>query len=321
MFAAGLDRSGVRASPLRAAIDTAAAYNRAPLAALLVLLLVEAVWLPRVGIHLTGQALLAGQAAGLALAGLCWRAAGLIATGAGWRSGPVITRAGEGAGNVAINIVFACAIATLTYLCARFALPLRDAGMVAADAAIGFRWDRWWRTLGEHPSLRAVLHLAYGSLRVQLVVLSFAMPFSGDRHRSAEFFALTTATGVVTCVLSGLLPAVGAMPWFGIPGAAWLPDLMQLRTAAAPRFDLPAMHGIVTFPSYHATLAVLYSWAARRMGLLTIAFVALNAVMLVSTPSEGGHYLVDVIAGVAIALAAIAVARRVRRLPPVVRLG
>ena len=71
--------------------------------------------------------------------------------------------------------------------------------------------------------------------------------------------------------------------------------------------ELPllALHGLITFPSYHAAMAVLLSWVYRgQVGMFTIACL-LNAAMLLSVPVHGGHYLVDVISGCAVAAIAI----------------
>jgi hypothetical protein len=56
-------------------------------------------------------------------------------------------------------------------------------------------------------------------------------------------------------------------------------------------------------------LAVLFTYAFRGTGLIGYVIAALNMVMLLAIPPAGGHYLVDVIAGGALALGAIAVWR------------
>ena len=72
------------------------------------------------------------------------------------------------------------------------------------------------------------------------------------------------------------------------------------------------MQGIITMPSYHTVLAVLFTYAFRRTGLVGYGIATLNLVMLLSIPPIGGHYLVDVLAGGALALGAIAVQRAPR---------
>ena len=52
-------------------------------------------------------------------------------------------------------------------------------------------------------------------------------------------------------------------------------------------------------------LAVLLTYAHRRSRLL-VPIALVNGIMLFSIPSYGGHYLIDIIAGAAVALLAIA---------------
>jgi len=65
-------------------------------------------------------------------------------------------------------------------------------------------------------------------------------------------------------------------------------------------------------PSYHTAMAVLFTYAFRRTGLVGYGIATLNVVMLLSIPPIGGHYLVDLLAGGALALGAIAVQRAPR---------
>ncbi|HUC69964.1 MAG TPA: phosphatase PAP2 family protein, partial [Stellaceae bacterium] len=70
--------------------------------------------------------------------------------------------------------------------------------------------------------------------------------------------------------------------------------------------------------SYHTVLAVLLTYAHRRSSLLApVALV--NAVMLFSVPSFGGHYLIDIIAGIIVAMLAIAATTAAHHAPAVAR--
>jgi membrane-associated phospholipid phosphatase len=61
----------------------------------------------------------------------------------------------------------------------------------------------------------------------------------------------------------------------------------------------------VTFPSYHAVLAIITSFAVRGVRHVSWPVALLNVAVVVSTIPEGGHYLVDVVAGAAIAMVSI----------------
>ena len=77
--------------------------------------------------------------------------------------------------------------------------------------------------------------------------------------------------------------------------------------------DLLGLGGIVTFPSFHAASAVLYAWALWPVRWMRPIVVLAFGAMLAATPINGGHYLIDIIAGTAIAVLAIVAARRAGR--------
>src|SRR5438477_606660 len=86
-------------------------------------------------------------------------------------------------------------------------------------------------------------------------------------------------------------------------------DLAPVREGTLRHLDLFSLAGIVTFPSFHAASALLYAWALWPVRWIRPVAIIANAAMLASTPIDGGHYFVDLIAGAAIAAASIAAAR------------
>jgi membrane-associated phospholipid phosphatase len=68
--------------------------------------------------------------------------------------------------------------------------------------------------------------------------------------------------------------------------------------------------GIITFPSLHAALGVLFPAALWRVSGVRWIALGLNSLLLMATPAYGSHYVIDVIAGILVAAACwIAVAR------------
>jgi len=90
-------------------------------------------------------------------------------------------------------------------------------------------------------------------------------------------------------------------------------DLDPVRDGTLRHLDLFTLAGIVTFPSFHAASVVLYVWALWPVRWMRPIALVANAAMLASTPIDGGHYFVDLIAGVAVAGAAIFAARWLSR--------
>ena len=65
------------------------------------------------------------------------------------------------------------------------------------------------------------------------------------------------------------------------------------------------MKGLVGFPSFHTAQAIVVAWYARKLGVLFYPFLVFNILVIASTPIQGGHHIVDVIGGLAVAALAI----------------
>jgi membrane-associated phospholipid phosphatase len=71
--------------------------------------------------------------------------------------------------------------------------------------------------------------------------------------------------------------------------------------------DHSSFTGLITFPSYHAAAAVIFSWALWPTRLRWPLLVV-NVLMTASAIIVGSHYLIDIIAGCVVAAIAISVA-------------
>jgi membrane-associated phospholipid phosphatase len=63
--------------------------------------------------------------------------------------------------------------------------------------------------------------------------------------------------------------------------------------------------GLIGFPSYLATMALLAIWYFRDVRILRWAVLVLNVAVLLATPVQGGHHAVDVLASFPVAALAI----------------
>lgn len=210
----------------------------------------------------------------------------------------------------------------LSYLAASCALPLQDEMMERLDRVVGFDWLVWHDAMLSHPILSWLLSIAYYSLQPQAAFSIIYFVVSGRTGRIRELLLLSGATLAASVLISAMWPTLGPCaakgPSVG-PCAAngggnipYLRDVLALRAGGPWHFELLAMEGIITMPSYHTAMAVLLTYAFRRTGLVGYGITTLNLVMLLSIPPIGGHYLVDVFAGGALALGAIVVWRAPR---------
>lgn len=143
---------------------------------------------------------------------------------------------------------------------------------------------------------------------------------AGQLARLNTFIAAFVATTLVTIAVSAVYPAAG--PWLFLhiqpesangfmpsSSGSW-PVFLGLRDGSLHAIFGLNSEGIITFPSLHAALGVMFSAALWRVsGIRWIALV-LNGLLLIATPAYGSHYVVDVIAGIAVAVTCwIAMAR------------
>jgi hypothetical protein len=203
--------------------------------------------------------------------------------------------------------VFAVSSAILTYFAALRAGPLYDSGFAAADAALGFDWAAWSNFIGNLGVFRLVFTLAYGSFMPQLILTAVYFAYRSMDDRNYELLANSVIGFLITVAVFSFLPALGPCR---VPEAydQYLPVLLGLRSGEFASVDFSSIKGIVCFPSYHAVIAVLCSYAHRQSRLF-LPVAGLNSVMLLSIPSEGGHYLIDVVAGVIVAMLSIGAIR------------
>ena len=208
------------------------------------------------------------------------------------------------------------------YLClaTSMALPLQDATLASLDQMLHFDWLAFLALTNSSPIVSWSLVVAYHSAFPQMVLLYILLSFSRREEQLAEFLTLFCFTFVATCFLMLLVPAAGAYPYYqprrelfdrfsGDAGMWHYEVFTLLRTEPAPVLKLEHMKGLVTFPSFHTSLAVITAYAARSIPFIALPAVILNGFVIVSTLPEGGHFLVDVLAGAIVALVGITLVR------------
>jgi membrane-associated phospholipid phosphatase len=215
---------------------------------------------------------------------------------------------------MALLLAFFAASAVLSYLLTATALPVVDDQLAAADRALGFDWLAWFDWVRARPALALLFEIVYLSAIPQLLAIALTHGFTDRPERNSELLWCLMASIAIIVPVSALLPAAGA--WleydalrFG--NEAQVHDFLAMRAGTMHELDLTRLEGLINLPSFHTTLGVLYAYVLRGRRILFGGATLLNAVMIVSVLTEGGHYLVDVIAGAAVAVVAIWAARRI----------
>ena len=263
--------------------------------------IVDAVWSRHIGLTVHGWTWFAAAVAFCVLISLVYREL---------RPAPPIARL---AAYAALWIVFTAVGCIFTYLAASVSWPLVDGYLGSFDHFLGFDWIGWSSYVHRYMLLSVVLRAAYDSLGLQIVASIIILSFGAGPDRNAELLLGAVLSLTVTAMISAAWPSLG--PWTPFNGQYASSDellnardVLTMRAGDPASFALARLRGIVTFPSYHTVLAILFAYAHRGRWSFPV-FLVINCVMIASIPSEGGHYLSDVLAGTGLAVVAIVTAR------------
>lgn len=204
--------------------------------------------------------------------------------------------------------------ASASYPVAALTHGYADVTLQAIDEAMGFDWLDWYRLVADHPVLQALGTIAYRSIYLTPILLLWSAARSGKHERAYRFIAGFWVASIITLAAFTLMPAVGPFSHLWHEQIRYMPEselwqsglLPALRAHSVHIVDLGQLRGIVSAPSFHTAAAVLYIAAGWRCPSLRWPVTLINAAMLLSTPVEGTHYLIDMILGVMVALTALA---------------
>jgi hypothetical protein len=210
-------------------------------------------------------------------------------------------------------IGFAAVAAPLSYIATAAGFPLQDATFDAWDRHLHFDWVQMMTLISLRPGLQWILQLAYFSFAVQTVTTVLALGIAGQLDRLGTFVVAFVCTTLIIIAISAVYPAAG--PWLfldlqpsmangflPVSSTSW-PVFLGLRDGTLHTVYGLNSEGIITFPSLHAALGILFATALWRVSVVRWIALGLNGVMLIATPAYGSHYVVDVIAGILIAAA------------------
>jgi len=206
------------------------------------------------------------------------------------------------------------------------ALPFADQALDNADKEIGFDWVRLTMFMGAHPVILSASEYVYNTIIVQPFIIFGVFILHRDNSR-LWVFVMAWAFALLICVAAHpLSPAVGAFVYHGIEhaqvpglkiGNPWLFGKVIASIRGGERaITTMSFIGLISIPSFHSAAATLFSWAVWRSVWLRYPILLLNIAMSASALVVGGHYLVDIIAGVVLGFFAIVLAKAAIKIIP-----
>lgn len=196
-----------------------------------------------------------------------------------------------------------------------------DIEFLAADAAMGLDWRTYWNFSTSHSTVIYIFSWAYGSFFVMPTVVVAALITAGRVNEAYRFISAFIIALVITDVCVALFPARSAAvnllplgsPFAPPSGMLHIPVIEGLRNGSFKVIELASMNGLIALPSFHAAASVLFAWGGWQVRLVRMPILTVEGLMLASTPINGGHYFIDVLAGLGVALIAIGVSYAVSR--------
>jgi hypothetical protein len=219
-----------------------------------------------------------------------------------------LERIGDGTEAIALFSTISLLAPLCAVVMASTNLPLADAALARADYVLfGFEREKLVATVMRWPVFMTVVQVVYHSLVIQPSLLLAVLFATGRGQRGWTLLFAWCLSLAVILLIFPLFPALGSPPYF----LDFEETFIGARDGSLRTFGVKALTGIIEFPSFHAAAAVLLGWGFAGAGRLGKPFVLLNVLMFGSA-LIAGHYLVDLIAGGAIAAGAILLAGRLQ---------
>jgi hypothetical protein len=209
----------------------------------------------------------------------------------------------------------------------RLGMPVADEVLASIDGQAGIRVETFTREVVRWHLATVVLNVAYYSAGPTFVALLCWHLFRRNLDRAWELAATTAVAMQAVALVSIFAPARGAVLHFGLGNLAGLPT--GAGTYAGDAFDryylggsetllsLDRMSGIVTFPSFHAVLALVIAQGGHGTRMFMGSYLVAGLIIVSAIPI-GGHYACDLLAGGAVWLGAMVVVKRAIKTAPAV---
>lgn len=169
-------------------------------------------------------------------------------------------------------------------------------------------WPQAIDWLITHPRIFRYANYVYTSINWQLPVLLGILVLLG-RGQTLRVLALGSGiSAIIGIAIFALMPAQGAYLHYGYTPSD-LPDLMiglpfefpvileSLKNGSMDQLSHESVSGLISFPSFHASSAIVLAMVWREVKWVGVPMMALNAGVALSAMPIGSHYFSDIVAG------------------------
>ena len=189
--------------------------------------------------------------------------------------------------------------------------PLIDADLALADEVLGVSTQAFVKWVAWHPTLVQLLNAAYLSTVPLIFATVLVLAWTRREASMWELCLAFAGAGILCTLISALVPAAGAFVHYetgsdlraALPegaGVYHLPTFYEYRSGTSNVVDIHHLNGLITFPSFHAAMALMTGYALRDLRWISGLAWAWSALTVLSAVPIGGHYAIDLLAGAAV---------------------
>jgi PAP2 superfamily len=252
-----------------------------------------------------------------------WQLVGI--TVAGWlisRAIPIFSL------QVAINalsqyvlIVFSATV--LSYSAATVGRPLIDRELLLADQYIGYDWRAYAEFVANHSLIASAMKFSYTSIFFVPLIVTAASIATNNVQALEKFILAGLISLSLTVGIFALFPATTAWTHLQLSDAQiaafhhlplssqdWIGKLIQIRQGGAATLRTLNGNGLIAFPSFHCTAALLLVWSTWAIRWFRVPMMICSGALLIATPIFGGHYVSDMIAGAVVMAISVSATER-----------
>ncbi len=186
-------------------------------------------------------------------------------------------------------------------------LPTIDLWLVKWDQVMGIDTPALIAWTAHHPKIKLLFEIFYTAVSVELMLLPALLALLQYKRHLNEYLLLLCVVTIIGSLIYYFFPTAAPVSVFDSPyflklEQATVTKFQQIRHYIEPT---TTQGGMVAFPSFHVIWSVICAYVLRKKWWLFVPIALINLGTIVATVMLGWHYLVDVIAGVIVAIIAI----------------
>ena len=209
-------------------------------------------------------------------------------------------------------------ILPMSYELHTFGRPLIDHTLQSADIAVGFHWETYVHWIIAHRYVQDALLFCYNSMPFQLMIATWAVALLRPTQDSYQFVAVAAVAGLIGTLVALAFPTIGMLECVdhkAFNPAHWSAAtprdiVMFMRHNRPDMIDFSKPVGMFNFPSFHTLSACVVIYAHRKT-FLRIPAILTNVPIMAAAIPFGAHFLVDILAGIAVFYTAVGVVHAV----------